>query len=219
MEWQLPSSGLVDGMKVTIENEPCCGPSREAAKGDDSDAAALATLPGMASRDGGILRLKIGKDHTYKLTDCTDQPACGADDTRVHRLVAWWPQHRLYIVAVGLYEEGAAYLIDERDGRTLAMVAPPVLSPSGRQAIALSSNMMSGVDLEIIDLTRDPPVLARVTTLPACTGARPESLLRPTPVWIDEQQVIFKGVSAMTGDDPDTKQLLRIEGGKAEWEC
>ena len=219
MEWRLPSSGLMDGAKAVIDNEPCCGPSRGAAKGEDSDAAILATVPGMASRDGGTLRLKIGKDHTYRLTDCTDQPACGADDTRVHRLVAWWPQHRLYIVSVGLYEEGAAYLIAERDGQTLMTVAPPVLSPSGRQAIALVSNMMSGVDLEILDFTRDPPVLAKVTTLPACAGFGPDSLLRPTPVWIDEQQVVFKGVSAMTGDDPNTKQLLRIEGGKAEWEC
>src|SRR5829696_4877421 len=74
MLWQLPSSGLVDGMKATIENEPCCGPSGAAAKGDDSDTAVLGTLPGMASRDGGILRLKLAKDRTYRLTDCDEQP-------------------------------------------------------------------------------------------------------------------------------------------------
>jgi hypothetical protein len=219
MEWRLPSSGLMDGARAVIENEPCCGPSLGPAKGADSDAAVLATLPGMASRDGGVLRLKLAGDRTYRLTDCTDQPACGADDTRMHRLVAWWPQHRLYVVSVGLYEEGAAYLIAERDGQTLMTVAPPVLSPSGRQAIALVSNLMSGVDLEFLDLARDPPVLLKVTTLPTCAGVGPHSLLRPTPVWIDEQQVTFKGVSAMTDDDPNTKQLLRIVDGKPQWQC
>ena len=219
MEWRLPSSGLMDGAKAVIENEPCCGPSRSAAKGADSDAVLLATLPGMASRDGGILRLKLAGDRTYKLTDCTDQPACGADDTRVHRLVAWWPQHRLYIVSVGLYEEGAAYLIAERDGQTLMTVAPPVLSPSGRRAIALVSNLMSGVDLEFLDLARDPPLLSKVATVPACPGVDPNSLLRPTPVWIDEQQVTFNGQSPQPGDKANTKQLLRIVDGKPRWEC
>lgn len=219
MEWRLPSSGLMDGARAVIENEPCCGPSLGAAKGEASDAAILATLPGMASRDGGTLRLKIAKDRTYKLTDCTDQPACGADDTRVHRLVAWWPQHRLYIVSVGLYEEGAAYLIAERDGQTLMTVAPPLLSPSGRRAVALVSNLMSGVNLEILDFTRDPPVLAGVTTMPTCVGAGPNSLLRPTPVWLDESQVTFKGVSPQPGDNANTKQLLRIVDGKPQWQC
>ena len=89
----------------------------------------------------------------------TTRRGCEADDTRVHRLVDWWPEHRLYVVLVGLYEESVAYLVSERDGRTFGATAPPVLSPSGRQAVALVSNLMSGVDLEIIDLSRNPPTL------------------------------------------------------------
>jgi hypothetical protein len=184
-----------------------------------SDTAVLATVPGMASRDGRILRLKLAGDRLLKLTDCTGQTGCDPDDTHVHRLVGWWPKHRYYIVAVGLYEEGAAYVVAERDGRTLVTTAPPVLSPSGRLAVALTSNLMSGVDLEIIDLGRDPPVLAKVTEMPACAGAGPNSFLRPMPVWIDDQQVTFKGVSAQPGDNPNTKQLLRIVDGKPHWQC
>jgi len=218
LQWALPASGLLNGSKVVIENGPCCEASRGAAAVRDSDAAFLATLPGMASRAGKTLTLKLAGNRSLTLTDC-DEPACDGDDTRIHRLVAWWPQHRTYVVAVGLYEESVAYLVAERNGLTLVTTAPPVLSPSGRQAIALVSNLMSGVDLEVIDLERDPPTLTKVTTMPDCSGAGPNSFLRPTPVWIDDSHVIFKGVSPLPEDTPDTKQLLRIEGGKASWQC
>lgn len=218
-QWALPTSGLLNGSKAVIENGPCCGPSDGARGLWESDAAVLATVPGMASRDGRTLRLKLAGDRSLVLTDCDDRSACPPDDTRVHRLVAWWPKHRTYIVSVGLYEEGVAYLVSERDGRTLVATAPPVLSPSGRRAVALVSNLISGVDVEIIDLARDPPTLAKVTAMPACTGAGPNSLLRPIPVWIDDSQVTFKGVSAMPGDDPDARQLMRIVDGKPQWQC
>ena len=55
--------------------------------------------------------------------------------------------------------------------------------------------------------------------MPDCPGAGPNSFLRPTPVWLDNLQVTFKGVSAQPGDNPNSKQLLRIEGGKPRWEC
>ena len=41
-----------------------------------NDAAALATVPGMASREGAVLRLKLSSDRTFKLTDCVQEPAC-----------------------------------------------------------------------------------------------------------------------------------------------
>ena len=218
-QWALPSSGLLNGSRAVIENGPCCGASSGAAGIWNSDSAALANVTGMASRDGGTLKLRLAEGRFLELTDCDDQSACAADDTRVHRLVVWWPKHRAYVVAVGLYEESVAYLISERDGRTLVTTAPPVLSPSGRQAVALVSDLMSGVDLEIINLARDPPTLSKVAAMPACTGAGPNSLLRPIPVWIDDSEVTFKGVSAMPGDDPDARQLMRIVDGKPQWQC
>ena len=216
-QWTLPLAGFVNGSKAEIENAACCGASRGAPV-RNSDAAVLATLPGMASRDGGVLKLKLAGNRSFRLTDCAGQ-ACAADDTRIHRLVAWWPNQRYYIVAVGLYEESVAYLVSERDGRTLVVTAPPVLSPSGRAAVALVSNLMSGVDLELIDLGRDPPTVAKVTATPSCPGFSESSMLRPKPVWIDESHVRFEGVSPQPGDNPNTKQLLRIVDGKAAWEC
>jgi hypothetical protein len=219
MEWHKVEDGLLNGSKAVIENEPCCGPTRGSGKDDDFDAEVLATLPGIASRDGETLRLKLAGGRTLRLNDCTEKSGCDAEDTRVHWMRAWWPQHRLHVVEVGLYEESVAYLIDERDGSTLVTTAPPVLSPSGRWAVALVSDLMSGVNLELLDLASNPPVLTRVTDAPTCAGSGPDTLLRPSPVWLDEQQVTFEGQSQKTDDDPNTKQLLRIVDGKPQWQC
>jgi hypothetical protein len=94
-----------------------------------------------------------------------------------------------------------------------------VLSPSGRQAVALVSNLMSGVDLEIIDLSGNPPTSTKVETMPDCGGAGPNSFLRPIPVWTDETHVTFEGESPLPDDKTNTKQLLRVEGGKGQWQC
>ncbi|HYI05234.1 MAG TPA: hypothetical protein VD858_10115, partial [Reyranella sp.] len=125
-EWALPASGLLHGSKAAIENQPCCAPSRNT-RVHSPDNAALAKWSGLAARDGRTLMLKLAGNRTLKLTDCDDQSGCEADDTRVHRLVDWWPEHRLYVVLVGLYEESVAYLVSERDGRTFVATAPPVL--------------------------------------------------------------------------------------------
>jgi len=217
-QWTLPAAGLLNGSKAEIESKLCCGASSgEAVRG--SDRSVLAAASGMASRDGKILNLKLADRQTFKLTDCDGPPACTEDDIRVHRLVAWWPKHRLYVVSVGMYEDTAAYLVSERDGRALVVTAPPALSPSGRMAVALVSNLMAGVDLEVIDLSRDPPTVAKVTDMPRCPGFTDSSMLRPKPVWIDESHVRFDGVSPQPGDNPNTKQLLRIVDGNAAWEC
>ena len=217
-QWTLPVAGFLNGSKAEIENSACCGPSRGAPV-QMSDATVMATVSGMASRDGGVLRLKLEGNRTFKLTDCVEQPACDGEKLHWHRLVAWWPKHRTYVVAVGLYEASVAYLISARDGRALVVTAPPVLSPSGRTAVALVSDLMNGIDLEVIDLSRDPPTVAKVTAMPTCPGFSDSSMLRPKPVWIDETHVRFEGVSPAPGDNPNNKQLLRIVDGKAAWEC
>ncbi len=217
MQWSLPSNGLLNGSKAVIESQPCCGASRGTVH--NSDMAFLTKVSGMAARDGRILRLKLDGNRTLKLTDCDPQGGCDGEDIRIHRLVAWWPKQRFYVVSVALYEEGTAYLVSQRDGRVLMTTAPPVLSPSGRWAIALVSNLMSGVDLELLDLGREPPTLRKITEMPTCRGAGPDSMLRPRPVWIDESQVRFEGVSPQPGDNPNTRQQLRIVDGNPQWEC
>jgi hypothetical protein len=214
-----PSKGLLWGSKMTVEDQPCCQTVRGKAPADRSEAAVLSAVSDRAFRDGAILRLRLDGNRTLKITDCDDEQACEADRFRKHRLAAWWPALRYYVVKVALYEDGMAYLISERDGRTTRVAAPPVLSPSGRRAVALQSNLMNGVDLNVIDLTTSPPTILDVSSAPACAGADPNAFLRPNPLWIDDSHVQFEGVSPQPGDKPNTKQRLRIDGGKAEWEC
>lgn len=214
-----PTKGLLWGSKMTVETEPCCTPRQGAKAGDRTEAAVLASVPDRALRDGPILKLKLQNNRILKITDCNDQDACEAERFRAHRLAAWWPVPGYYVVHVGLYEDSMAYLVSARDGRTTRVAAAPVLSPSGRRAVALQSNLMSGVDLEVIDMTADPPKVLEVSKMPACAGAGPNALLRPKPVWVDEQHVRFEGVSPQPGDNPNTKQLLKIGAGTADWEC
>lgn len=215
----LPSKGLLWGSKMTVEAQSCCTPIPGAKPVDHSDAAVVSKVPDRASRDGPILRLKLQDGRTLKITDCNDQAACEAERFRVHRLAAWWPAQHLYVVNVGLYEDSMAYLISERDGRTTRVTAVPVLSPSGRRAVALTSNLMAGVELNLIDLGANPPTVLEVSEMPACAGTDPNAFLRPRPVWVDDSQVRFEGVSPQPGDKPDTKQLLRLGAGSPKWEC
>jgi hypothetical protein len=214
-----PTKGLLFGSKMTVENEPCCAPQPGARAGDAKEAPVLASIRDRALRDGPILRLRLQNGRSLKITDCDDQTACEADRFRRHWLAAWWPAQGYYVVNVGLYEEGLAYLISEKDGRTTRIAAVPVLSPSGRRAVALVSNLMSGVDLEVIDLSTSPPRVSTVSEMPACAGAGPDSLLRPKPVWVDDTHVRFEGRSPQPGDHPNTKQLLRLVDGKPQWQC
>ena len=171
-----PSKGLLWGSKMTVESGPCCAPQKGARPGDPAEAAVLAKLGDRAARDGPILRLKLQGGRMLKITDCADENACEADRFRKHRLAAWWPSLGLYVVDVGLYEEGLAYLIAEKDGQTTRVASFPVLAPSGRRAVALVSNLMNGVDLEVIDFATQPPTVTNVSEMPACAGAGPEFL-------------------------------------------
>ena len=170
----IPSKGLLWGSKMTIENEPCCTVPKGAKAADPSEATALAAAADRAFREGPILRLKLQGNRTLKITDCDDQDACEADRFRKHRLAAWWPALGYYVVNVGLYEDGMAYLISERDGRTTQLAALPVLSPSGHRAVALQSNLMAGVELDVVDMTADPPKVTEVIDDAGLRRRRPE---------------------------------------------
>ncbi|MFO1080141.1 MAG: hypothetical protein U1E23_05860 [Reyranellaceae bacterium] len=218
-----PSKGLLWGSKMTVEGEPCCAGAAKGKTGDKPDdkaeAAVLAGLGDRAARDGPILRLRLQGNRTLKITDCDDQDACEADRYRMHRLAGWWPKQGYYLIKVGLYEDGLGYLVSERDGRTTRVAAVPVLSPSGHRAVALQSNLMNGVTLDVVDLASEPPKVTAVETLPSCAGSTPNSLLRPRPVWSDDGHVRFEGTPPQPGDDPKTKQLLQIGAGAPQWQC
>src|SRR5215467_700968 len=77
-QWTLPADGLLNGSKAVIEDKPCCGPSHDAAAVPNSDIAAMAKAPGMASRNGRTLSLRVAGNRTLRLTDCDEPSGCGA---------------------------------------------------------------------------------------------------------------------------------------------
>lgn len=153
-----------------------------------------------------------------RLVDCVAF-ACTSAGHAYYQLEAWWPKHRYYVVSVGLYEGQMAYLIREADGRLSRVFTTPVLSPSGRYAIAWDGSPAYGQGLQLIDMSADPPLTIEVKTTPACPGFKQQNSLRPTAVWIDDAHVAFEGKPLFDSDDPNAKQILHIVDGKLEWQC
>jgi len=202
---------------VTIENRTCCEDQRKSAA-LSPEAAVLASIPEQAVRMSGVLWLRLDDNRTARIVDCIAY-ACPVDSVRRHELVAWWPKHRQYVIDVGLYEGRTAFLISERDGHLTPVFAPPLLSPSGRHAVAADLSPAYGNGLQIIDMETNPPTILEVKTMPACPGAGQQYALRPNPVWLDDTRIGFEGEPFFTNDDPTAKQVLRIVDGKPEWEC
>lgn len=204
------------GSDVTIRNEPCCEEQRAAAA-LTPEAKVIAAIPEQAFREGSVLWLRLDGNRSAQIVDYAAF-VCSVDNIRWHRLVAWWPKHRYYVIDVGLYEGRHAFLISERDGRSTPVFAPPVLSPTGRYAVAADLSPAYGNDLQIIDMSVDPPSTLEVISQRTCSGNKAMSL-RPTPVGLDDSRVAFEGKPLFDNDDPGEKQVFRIFDGKPEWEC
>lgn len=204
------------GSDVTISNEPCCEEQRAAAA-LSVEGKVIATIPEQAFRENSVLWLRLGGNRSAQIVDCTAF-ICSVENFRRHNLVAWWPKQRYYVIDVGLYEGRYAFLVSERDGRSTPVFAPPVLSPTGRYAVAADLSPAYGNGLQIIDMSLDPPSALEVVPQPTCSGNKAMSL-RPTPVWLDDSRVAFEGKPFFDNDDPREKQVFRIVDGKPEWEC
>ncbi|CAN5919712.1 hypothetical protein BH11PSE3_BH11PSE3_32210 [soil metagenome] len=210
----IPSKGLLWGSKMTLESEACCTAAAGAQRPDRAEAAVLDRIPDRAGRDGPILKLRLQGGHTLKITDCDVEDACEAERFRAHRLTAWLAAPATYVLKVKLYDSDYAYLVSERTGRTTNVAALPVVSPTGRQAVALATPNGGEQKLEIIDFGDDEPKVLVVSSRPRC-GVSAPAALGAKPVWTDESHVRFEGAAGAKG----AKQVLHIGAGKAEWQC
>lgn len=207
---------------AVIVNEGCCTwQKQDVPVPDSADREALEKLRDRAYRNGIVLQLQLDRDRSLKFIDNTSiGDTCeGYAGCRKHRLIEYWPKHRQYIVEVALWEGRAAFLVSARDGRLTPVSAPPVLSPSGRYAVAADLSPAYGNGLQIIDLDAIPPTVLDVKTMPVCPGTKPQSWLRPDPRWLDDTRIIFEGTLDPVQFDPDVKHILRIVDGRPEWEC
>jgi hypothetical protein len=216
----LPGTGpLVWGSVVFLSDDLCCYQVSQAPLEASPDAPVIETLRDRAFRMGPILWLRIVGDRSLRIID----PYPAKFETldyhrwRRHSLTAWWDEQRYYVVDVVVHEDRHAYLISEIDGEVSIVHAPPVLSPSGRYAVAFDLSLMNGQSLQLIDLTSRPPKMLEITSPPACPGAKAR-FLRPKPVWLDDYHVGFEG-KPILDEDPSEKQIFRIVDGQVEWEC
>ncbi|HZQ02012.1 MAG TPA: hypothetical protein VFB13_20880 [Reyranella sp.] len=211
----MPVAGkLLWGSDIAIENRPCCEGTGRA---DEREAAVLAAVEGRAGRQGRILRLRLGAGRTLRFVDCESSSACGVENVRVHRLAGWWPGRGYYVVGVSGFAEQMGYLVRQRDGLIVRTLAPPVLSPGERHAIATDLLMPRGAGAtEVLDTSVDPPVrlpFAKSTSCPTLLAAG------SLPRWIDDDNARFDDAMVAT-DEPKPKELsLHLAGGAAEWVC
>ena len=180
----------------------------------------LATVPGMAARDGGILKLKLADNRILKLTDCTEPDRRAmTTDSRLHRLAAWWPAIALRRVCRADTRRASAYLVSERDGRTLetrAAGAVAVRPRRRRPDVQPDVRASSSTDRPRPPIRRRAgqeseqcrPAPAPVRT-PSCGPSRSGSTTH----------VRFEGVSPQPDDKPTPSSFCRIGRRQGAWEC
>jgi hypothetical protein len=211
-----PAPALPTGSAAVIARE--LYRTRDAARSalTPPDEPALAGLSGRASRDGPMLWLKLEGDLYLKLFD---EGRCeGFGTCLLHRLVAWWPQQRIYVVQYSHGEGGGAYLIAAGDGRMTTIVAKPVLSPSGQRAIAYNGSLIDGPDIEIVELGAAPPRVQAVDLRHACLDRLAGDWLSVhVPVWLDEGRIGFAPTDRPTA--PGKSPVLTIREGRGTWSC
>jgi hypothetical protein len=220
-EWQdrVARPGFVWGSQIGVENEPCCSPSAGTQTANGAEAPVLATMAERASRDGKTLKLRLDHGRTLKIVDCDE--ACAVDDYRVHRLVTYWPQYRYYVLSIGYYEGQGGFLIDEANGEVISVVAPPVLSPSGRYAIAWDSSLENDRKIRMEWFNLQERKIFPISPGPGqCPGRTEYAHPGPQPVWLSDEGVAFDRSGFLVNNSPQFRMTLRIVAGlNLVWKC
>lgn len=218
----LPPMALPSGSVAVIVNEPCCALQRDFPLQKSADATVLETVRDRAYRNGPVLQLRLDGDRSLKIVDSTSvgERCDGFDGCRIHRLAAWWQEHRYYVVDIRLWEGVEGYLIAERDGRVIPIAAPPLLSPSGRYAIASDSSLLNGSRTELLDMSVDPPAVHPVSVTSICPAHSGLLTLGSQLQWVDNTRIVFSNAEVFfKGGAKKVSLTLRIIDGKPKWEC
>jgi hypothetical protein len=120
------------------------------------ERACIAQANSLAVRQGRELRLKLGNgaSKVYK-----DRPTCERDSARCknYTLYDYFPEHRLFLVNVGYYEDDAWLLVRQLDGKEEQIVAPPGYSPNKKWLASVywsegTDDGNNGIDIVPADL-------------------------------------------------------------------
>ena len=211
--------GLIWGSQIVIDDRPCCETRQGSPPTAGAEAAVMASIPDQAVRDGRVLTLRLDGGRTLRITDCDDLNTCGPVGFREHRLVAWWPNLRYYVVDVRLHEDGIAFLIRASDGLLMQLAAPPILSPHERYAIAWDPSLINGGPfIDLLDLASSPPTISVITPVHSCQ----DELVYPgkQPVWRSDTEVVFNDSTPLMKSSPSFRLTLQIVADtNLRWEC
>jgi hypothetical protein len=110
----------------------------------------LAQLNGMASRAGDNLRLTLADGRAKTFTD--ERQACErhkADKCMLHRLAAYYPTQKLFVIERAAYESSNVVVVSRRTGSITRMDVRPHLAPSGKRMVAAAAIEAWDVEKEI----------------------------------------------------------------------
>lgn len=116
----------------------------------DEEAACLAKLKGMASREGDVLTLKLANGTTKTFKD--NRKACEEDDGAScvsYQLRGYRPAQNVYVIGLTLYEGLGAELVSMRTGEVLSLPNMPEFSPSGRLLAAVDNDQTDTPEYKI----------------------------------------------------------------------
>jgi hypothetical protein len=116
---------------------------RDESKSEDpakAEQRCLERLAGLASRNGDELRLTLADGRINWFTD--RRSACEqhqADNCALHRLVAYYPIQKLFVVERNAYESFDVIVVSGQAGTVTRMDAYPHLSPGGTRLVAAAA--------------------------------------------------------------------------------
>lgn len=129
---------------------------------DEQEKTCIGGLLGVASRDGCKLNLQLENGTTKTYEDRSE--TCGLpddqqDQSQQYRLLAWLPEHHMFIVWVGWYESAGTLFVSSRNGKQQSAWTGLHFTPDG-SAIAEINDQDGGASADysiaIWDLDGDP---------------------------------------------------------------
>lgn len=126
----------------------------------DAEAQCLAKLPGIASRSGKNLSLKLDNGSTKLFTSSggCDATRKGCENTT---LVDYRPSQRMFVLFAGSYDSTASIVVSRRTGEVFRIDdAVPHFSPDGKRFAVAAVNGQDGANrVAIYSASAFPPVM------------------------------------------------------------
>jgi len=147
---------LLAGASVAQQLEPphtvdCTPDKTKADPGPrETERPCLQQLNGLATRSGNLLRITLENGTTKTFKD--EREACERNDVEkcvLHRLTAYYPAQRLFVIEVDAYESFRVIAVHRRSGSVTQLDDYPHLAPGGKRFVTAFSSEAWDVERDI----------------------------------------------------------------------